>query len=99
MMLTQKLKIGDMEIDVNDLILDEEQEAHVDKEYYIDALCDKFPCGDDMDLDKHLDALNKAIDKTIEYHKVNGKVIVEDWDMFDQDLTNNAYKELEKIYS
>ena len=89
-----------MEMDINDLILDEEPiEASIDREYYIDALCDIFPCGDDVDGNVHLDALGKALDKTVEDYTVNGKFIVEDWDMFDQDLTNNAYDELEKIYS
>ena len=89
-----------MEMDINDLILDDEPiEASIDREYYIDALCDKFPCGDDVDWNVHLDALGKALDKTVEDYTANGRFIVEDWDMFDQDLTNIAYDELEKIYS
>jgi hypothetical protein len=88
-----------MEIDVNDLILDDEPiEANIDREYYIDALYDKFPCGDDVDIDTHIDALSKALDETIEAYTTNGKLVVEDWDMFDQDLTTNAYNEMDKIY-
>lgn len=87
-----------MKIDVNDLILDDEPiEANIDREYYIDALYDKFPCEDDV-LDTHLDALGKALDATIEAYTTNGKLVVEDWDMFDQDLTTNAYNEMKKIY-
>lgn len=89
-----------MEIDPNDLILDDEpMEAYVDKEYYLLALGDDFPCDDDdADVNAHNDALSKAIDKTIEEYRVNGKVKVEDWDMFDQDLYYNAQIELKKIY-
>lgn len=87
-----------MEMDINVLILDDEpMEAYVDKEYYLLALGDDFPCDDDADVNAHNDALSKAIDKTIEEYTVNGKVLVEDWDMFDQDLYFNAQKELEKI--
>lgn len=88
-----------MEIDPNDLIIDEPMEAYVDKEYYLLALGDDFPCDDDTDVNAHNNALSKAIDKTIEEYTVNGKVKVEDWDMFDQDLFFNAKNELEKIYN
>ena len=88
-----------MEMDINDLILDDEpMEAYVDKEYYLLALGDDFPCDDDADVNAHNDALSKAIDKTIEEYRVNGKVKVEDWDIFDEDLCYNAQIELEKIY-
>ena len=87
-----------MEVDINDLILDDATEAYVDREYYLLALGDDFPCDDDADMDVYFGALNKALDKTIEEHTTNGKFIVEDWDMFDQDLYYNAKIELEKIY-
>ena len=88
-----------MEVDINDLFLDDEpMEAYIDREYYIAALADKFDCDDDADTDKFFGALEKALDQTIEDYTTNGKFIVEDWDMFDQDLTINAEKEFEKIY-
>lgn len=82
-----------MEINVNDFI-DEPMEASIDREYYIAALCDKFPYND-MDEEEYFDALNKGIDKTLEDYTKNGKLSVEDWDMFDQDLSTNVYNELE----
>ena len=88
-----------MEIDPNDLILDDESiEASIDREYYIAAMADKFDCDDDTDMDNFFGALERALDKTIEDYTINGELQVEDWDMFDQDLTINAQKELEKIY-
>lgn len=75
-----------------------EIENSIDREYYIDVLCDKFPCGDDVDIDTHIGALSKVLDKTIEAYTTNGKLLVEDWDMFDQDLATNAYNEMDKIY-
>ena len=69
-------------------------EEDFDREYYIAALCDNFPCND-MNMDVYFDALNKAIDKTLEDYTKDGKLLVEDWDMFDQDLYTNTYKELE----
>ena len=89
-----------MEIDPNDLITSDELiKTYVDKEYYLLALGDDFPCDDDADVNAHNDALSKAIDKTIEEYTVNGNVLVEDWDMFDQDLYYNAQIELDKIYN
>ena len=89
-----------MDIDSNDLILDDEpMEASIDREYYIAAMADKFDCDDDTDMDKFFGALEKAIDKTIEDYMTNDKFIVEEWDMFDQDLTINAEKELEKTFN
>ena len=86
-----------MEVDINDVILDDEPiEASIDREYYIAAMTDKFDCDDDTDMDKFFGALEAALDKTIEEHTTNGKLSVEDWDMFDQDLTNNAENELKK---
>jgi hypothetical protein len=72
-------------------------EENFDREYYIAAACDKFPC-DDLDENLYFDAVNKAIDKTLEDYSKNGKLLVEDWDMFDQDLYTNMYNELEKLY-
>lgn len=50
-----------------------------------------------MDMDVYFDTLNKAIDKTLEDYTKDGKLLVEDWDMFDQDLNTNTYNELEKV--
>lgn len=91
---------GDMEIDINDLILDDEPiESSIDREYYIAAMADKFDCDDDTDMGVYFGALERALDKTIEEYTTNGKFIVEDWSAFDEDLTINAEKELEKIYN
>ena len=43
------------------------------------------------------EAANKAIDKTLEQYTKNGKLLVEDWDMFNQDLYTNSYNELIKL--
>ena len=69
----------------------------IDREFYIAAMADKFDCDDDADMDVFFGTLERALDKTIEEYTVNGKVLVEDWDMFDQDLYNNAQIELDKI--
>lgn len=83
-----------MEIDPNDLILDDEP-IKIDKEYYIAALCDKFPYND-MDETMYFNALDKAIDKTLEDYTKDGKLLVEDWDMFEQDLYSNSFWALNK---
>lgn len=73
-------------------------EEFFDREYYITAIDDKFFC-DDLDVDLYDEAVNKAIDKTLEkYSDENKKLLVEDWDMFDQDLYTNVSNELEKIF-
>jgi hypothetical protein len=71
-------------------------EEDFDREYYIAAVCDKFG-SDDVDVDAFFEAANKAIDKTLEQYTKNGKLLVEDWDMFDQDLYTNSYNELIKL--
>ena len=73
-------------------------ESNIDREYYIACINDKFPCGDKIEIEDYLKAANKAIDKTLESYTRNGKVSVEDWDMFDQDLYINANEELDKLY-
>lgn len=73
-------------------------EINFDREYYIAAIDDKFFC-DGLDVDLYDEAVNKAIDKTLEdYSDKNKKLLVEDWDMFDQDLYTNVSNELEKIF-
>ena len=42
-------------------------------------------------------AVDEAIDKTLKAYTKNGELVVEDWDMFEQDLYTNANKELDKI--
>jgi len=68
-------------------------EDNFDREYYIAALCDKFNL-DNIDEDVYLNAFNKAIDKTLEDYTINGELLVEDYDMFDQDLYTYAFNEL-----
>lgn len=72
-------------------------EENFDREYYISAINDNFPC-DDLDVEQYFEAVNKAIDKTLQAYTKNGKLLVEDWDMFDQDLYTNASNELDKLY-
>lgn len=72
-------------------------EENFDREYYIAAINDNFPC-DDLDVEQYFEAVNKAIDKTLQAYTKNGKLLVEDWDMFDQDLYTNASNELDKLY-
>jgi hypothetical protein len=43
-----------------------------------------------------LEAVNKGIDKAIEAYTNNGKLVVEDWDMFDQDMRHYMESELKK---
>lgn len=81
--------------DVNDLISDDEIEQSIDREYYVAAACDIFEY--DGDMGKFFDAINKGIDKAIEAYTTNGKLVVEDWDMFDQDMRHYMESELEKI--
>ena len=68
-----------------------------DREYYIAAICDKFGCDEDVDTDAYFKAVDKAIDKTLEAYTKNGELVVEDWDMFEQDLYTNANNELERL--
>lgn len=72
-------------------------EENFDREYYIAAINDNFPC-DDLDVEQYFEAVNKAIDKTLQAYTKNGKLLVEDWDMFDQELYTNASNELDKLY-
>jgi hypothetical protein len=72
-------------------------EENFDREYYLAAISDKFPCDEEIDENAYMNAANKAIDKTLEDYKVGGNLLVEDWDMFDQDLYTNVYNELEKL--
>lgn len=72
-------------------------EENFDREYYIAAINDIFPC-DDLDVKQYFEAVNKAIDKTLQAYTKNGKLLVEDWDMFDQELYTNASNELDKLY-
>ena len=72
-------------------------EENFDREYYIAATCDKF-YSDEFVLEEFLEAANKAIDKTLHAYTKNGKLLVEDWDMFDQDLYSNVSDELEELY-
>lgn len=69
-----------------------------DREYYIAAACDKFPCDDNIDVNLYFETVNKAIDNTLKKYTKNGKLLVEDWDMFDQDLYMNISDELDKLY-
>ena len=69
-------------------------EENFDREYYIAALCENLPY-EDMSDEIYFSSLNDAIDKTICDYRKDGSLFVEDWDMFDQDLYNNAYKILE----
>lgn len=73
-------------------------EEIIDRDYYIAGICEDFPCGDEIEVEDYFKAVNKAIDKTLESYARNGKVSVEDWDMFDQDLYMNVDKELDKLY-
>lgn len=68
-----------------------------DREYYIAAICDKFGCDEYVDTDAYLKAVDEAIDKTLKAYTKNGELVVEDWDMFEQDLYTNANKELERL--
>lgn len=72
-------------------------EENFDREYYIAAINDNFPC-DDLDVEQYFEAVNTAIDKTLQAYTKNGKLLVEDWDIFDQDLYTNASNELDKLY-
>lgn len=73
-------------------------EENFDREYYIAAICDKFGGDDNVDVDAFFKAVDKAIDKTLQSYTKNGKLSVEDWDMFDQELDTNASNEIEKLY-
>lgn len=65
----------------------------IDREYYVAEISERYPC-EWMDYATWKDAVNRAIDKTIEAYTKNGELLVEDWDMFDQDLDNNVYNAL-----
>ena len=68
-----------------------------DREYYIAAICEKYACADDIDVDDYFAAVDRAIDKTLEVYTKNGNLLVEDWDMFDQELDTNVFNELTKL--
>lgn len=72
-------------------------EENFDREYYIAAICDKFAC-DDIDVGLYFEAINKAIDKTLDEYTENGNLLIEDYDMFDQDLYTNVSNGLEELY-
>lgn len=72
-------------------------EENFDREYYITAICDKFAC-DNIDVDLYFETINKAIDKTLDEYTENGNLLIEDYDMFDQDLYVNVSKGLEELY-
>jgi hypothetical protein len=72
-------------------------EENFDREYYIAAICDKYSC-DDIDVDLFFEAIEKAIDKTLDEYTENGKLLVDDWDIFDQDLDTNVSNELMELY-
>jgi len=71
-------------------------EENFDREYYIAAICDKFAC-DDIDVDLYFETINKAIDKTLDEYTENGSLLIEDYDMFDQDLYANVSNGLEEL--
>lgn len=54
-------------------------------------------CIDDINLDVFEKAMNKAIDRTLKDYTVKGKLIIEDWDMFEQDMLYFADEEFNKI--
>ena len=84
-------------IKIKTIKIEKIMETNFDREYYIDALWEKFPC-DEMDDDTYFSVLNKAIDETLEeYTTKDGELCIEDWDMFEQDLSNNAFNELSLI--
>jgi len=71
-------------------------EENFDREYYIAAICDKFAC-DGIDVDLYFETINKAIDKTLDEYTENGSLLIEDYDMFDQDLYANVSNGLEEL--
>lgn len=72
-------------------------EENFDREYYVAAICDKFAC-DDIDVNLYFETINKAIDKTLDEYTENGSLLIEDYDMFDQDLYANVSNGLEELY-
>lgn len=59
---------------------------NIDREYYIQAICEDFP-AEGLSDEQYFKVVNEAIDKTIsQYHNE----VDLDWDMFDQDLYNNV---------
>lgn len=67
-----------------------------DREEYLMRLGEHY-CLDGIDFDVFQKAMNKAIDRTLKAYTVKGKIIVEDWDMFDQDMLYFAEEEFNKI--
>jgi hypothetical protein len=62
----------------------------IDRDYYIAAICEEFP-ADGLSDEQYFKAVNEAIDKTISQYPDE----VDDWDMFEQDLSNNVSNVLE----
>lgn len=76
----------------DDFYLDDEEEIEdtIDRHEYLTIISEGFG-GSDLSDDEFMERANAVIDKTIEqYTNKNGKFIVEDWDMFDQDMYSNA---------
>ena len=68
-----------------------------DREEYLMRLGEHYYL-EDIDFDVFEKAMNKAIDRTLKYHTVKGKLIIEDWDMFEQNMLFFADEEFNKIY-
>jgi hypothetical protein len=71
--------------------------SNFDRDYYELMLTEKFPC-EDMDDAVYFSTINEAIEKTLDEYTENGKLLVEDWDMFEQELYGNAYDALSAYY-
>lgn len=75
-----------------------EEETSIDCDEIFDELaeriCFNWDLGDYSISDDFNKKIHKAIDKTIKIYSFSGKLIIEDWNMWDQDLYNNAVDEL-----
>lgn len=78
---------------MHDFLENNEFEATVDRNDLFDELSEKISSHwytDDLDWDTYQKNIYEAIDKTINSYTRDCKLIIEDWDMWEQDLYNNA---------
>jgi len=76
-----------------DFYEDEEFATTVDRNDLFDELSQRISDNwntDSISWDDYKKKIYEAIDKTIVSYTKNDKLIIEDWDMWDQDLYNNA---------
>ncbi len=71
-------------------------EDYINKSDIFDKLSEKINNNWNIDIpfNDFVKKLYKVIDRTIKSYKIDGNLKIDDWDMWEQDLYNNALAEL-----